>query len=59
MRNDSGKLKKLALSRETLRGLDPTALRQAVGGITFGPNCAPETDQCSNPCTGTNSRCGC
>lgn len=59
MRKSSGNPKKLALSRETLRGLASAGLRQAVGGITFGVRCAPETDQCSNPCTGTNSRCGC
>jgi hypothetical protein len=59
MRKGSGNLKKIALSRETLLGLTSPGLRQVAGGITLGFRCQPETDQCSNPCTGTNSRCGC
>jgi hypothetical protein len=59
MRKDTHSLKKITLSRETLCGLASPALRQAAGGITFGPRCAPETDACSNPCTGAHSLCGC
>jgi hypothetical protein len=61
MRKASRNLKRITLSRETLLGLTSPRLRQAVGGITVGPNCTPDqTDACSAPwCTGANSRCGC
>jgi hypothetical protein len=55
-------LKKIVLRKETLRGLDDQAMRDAAGGFSINPTCNAScitdvTRQCSAcyPCIGTDT----
>lgn len=40
------KMRKISLSRETLRSLESPALNEAAGGVTLGPRC--QSDNCGD-----------
>ena len=55
------KTKKLSLNRETLRSLEESAVKQAVGGTYVDSLCAPCTTatRCSDCCTVGETRTVC
>jgi hypothetical protein len=51
-------LKKLALSRETLRSLEEGAIQAVVGGVSARTCGSPCSATCTvNPCYGPSDRC--